>query len=351
MVSTVRNRPGGTSEVTPLIDTPSTRWSWSRRALAAGVASVALVSAGSLAVHLRENADTGDSFVWPHIWYMHIPKTSTGFMLEVAYAVCPELPRPDLTSPDCIYKPDACVFAQPEYEACAAKFAHMKMGHESPQDVDFDGGAPFVGMFRDPTSRVAAGFVHAFHDCGTMAAMYGCDEHSETLCPGVEIVTDEKVTAYFNCVKGCQARMLTGRACHDDGDGPVDVAKAVTRVQNNFIYAGITGRFEQSVRDFHRIIGAPGEVPPEAFERSNPQRGGDRGQAIEEQVAAAIRRLGLRDLDDEEVYAAATKKNDDEHAKMLGLQRETVGDAARGAAKTGTGSVRGATRVVRSTQA
>ena len=87
---------------------------------------------------------------------VHAHRRRHGFMLEVAYAVCPSCRvRPHL--PDCTTPPaDACVFAQPGTRR-ARKFAHMKMGPESPQDVDFDGGAPFVGMFRDPTSRVAAG--------------------------------------------------------------------------------------------------------------------------------------------------------------------------------------------------
>ena len=198
------------------------------------------------------------------------------------------------------YRETQVTAGEPAFGKCYQKHFSSSFG---PKPVFFSEMAAhkgkMIGMFRMPAQKIAAGFVNAFESCPTMQHEHGpsCNPAHESYaigsCDAAMNPTPQTVEKYFNCVKGCQARMLTGRSCHDDGDGPVDVAKAVTRVQNNFIYAGITSRFEQSVRDFHRIIGAPGEVPPEAFERSNPQRGGDRGQAIEEQVAAAEAAIGL----------------------------------------------------------
>lgn len=208
------------------------------------------------------------------------------------------------------------MLGSPAFPACAPKFAHMAMGHDSPKDEAFNDQTPFVGMFREPFNRVASGFVHAFHDCPEMTQRYGCDEHALDLCPGVAHVTDEKVAEYFHCVQGCQGRMLTGRPCGDDGRGPVDVNEAVGRIESNFMYAGITDRFEESVKDFHRLIGAPGEVAEAAFRTSNPQRGGEQGQSIEKRVVEILQRLQLVDEVDDAVYAAALKKNDEVHAQL-----------------------------------
>ena len=284
--------------------------------LHAGGMTAGLVSAGALAVNAGDLRSASLGFAAPHIWYLHVPKTATAFMLEVVYSTCPDMPRADLTSPQCMYGPEACVLGSPAFPACAPKFAHMAMGHDSPKDEAFNDQTPFVGMFREPFNRVASGFVHAFHDCPEMTQRYGCDEHALDLCPGVAHVTDEKVAEYFHCVQGCQGRMLTGRPCGDDGRGPVDVNEAVGRIESNFMYAGITDRFEESVKDFHRLIGAPGEVAEAAFRTSNPQRGGEQGQSIEKRVVEILQRLQLVDEVDDAVYAAALKKNDEVHAQL-----------------------------------
>lgn len=314
MVSIFPGRPGDTSEVTPLVGTSSTRWAWSRRALAAGVACVGLVSAGSLAVFIRANADLNLSEA-SHIWFMHIPKTSTKFMLEVVFAMCPDLTRPDLTKGDCLYHPDSCVFRDEEFkETCYPKFAHMEFGHSPPDPEAYASDASFVAMFREPASRMASGFVHAFHDCPGMTKKYGCSEKSFDMCPAVADVTDEKVREYFDCVKGCQARMVLGRGCPNDGHGPADGHKVEKLIEERYSYVGITERFEQSLKDFHRLMGATAELPSEAFAVTNPQRGGDLGEDIEGKVVAALQRLGLTDWEDEATYAAALKKNDELHA-------------------------------------
>lgn len=319
MSVSVASVSGATSELSPLIDAPPARsagWSWRTRALAGAMACAGLVSAGALAVNAGDLRSASLGFAAPHIWYLHVPKTATAFMLEVVYSTCPDMPRADLTSPQCMYGPEACVLGSPAFPACAPKFAHMAMGHDSPKDEAFNDQTPFVGMFREPFNRVASGFVHAFHDCPEMTQRYGCDEHALDLCPGVAHVTDEKVAEYFHCVQGCQGRMLTGRPCGDDGRGPVDVNEAVGRIESNFMYAGITDRFEESVKDFHRLIGAPGDVAEAAFRTSNPQRGGEQGQSIEKRVVEILQRLQLVDEVDDAVYAAALKKNDEVHAQL-----------------------------------
>ena len=112
--------------------------------------------------------------------------------------------------------------------------------------------------------------------------------------------------------------MLTGGHCHRGVDGVfVDVAEAVRRIDERFAFAGITERFAASVMDFRALVGARGAAPPAAFARSNPQRGGARGERLERTVMRILDRLGLEDEVDEAVYAAALRKNEETRRRPL----------------------------------
>lgn len=278
---------------------------------------VAGVPTGWLVANKIKN-DAGMGYDGPRLWYLHIPKTATPFMLEVAYGVCPDMDRVDITTPECADAPETCVFGTSDWSGCSHNFLHMAPGHDVISDDDpFWSERVMVGMFRDPTTRVASGFVHAFHDCPTMTSRYGCDEHSPDLCPGVDHMTEDKVREYFECVKECQGRMVTGHACSAGafkGGSPVDAEAAVRRIEENFVYVGITERFHDSVVDFHKLAGDPHTVPESAFVHSNTNRGGRRGDELEKEVAEIIKALGLVDEVDEAVYAAALRKNDEFHA-------------------------------------
>ena len=317
---------GEVSERSPLIvDAPtasSRRRSRTTRWVVSSIVACVALCAAALAVHASAASSSSEGSTLEPIWYLHIPKTATPFMLEVVYAMCPEMPRVDITTPQCVYQPEGCVFASPSWRSCQKKFAHMSPGHVSPPDALFRPArantTSLVGMFRDPKARVASGYAHAFHDCPAMAKRYGCDEHANELCAGAASVTEAKVAEYFECVRGCQGRMLTGGHCHRDVDFvDVDVAEAVRRIDERFAFAGITERFAASVMDFRALVGARGAAPPAAFARSNPQRGGARGERLERTVMRILDRLGLEDEVDEAVYAAALRKNEETRRRPL----------------------------------
>ena len=310
------------NEATALLRGEPARRSWSlgTRLISGALACVGFVCTGWLMSNTITN-NAGMAYTGPKIWYLHIPKTATPSMLKVAYGVCPDMPRVDITTPECEFGPERCVFGTSYMSTCTKKFLHMSPAHHVLTNSDPHWSERvMVGMFRDPTRRVASGFVHAFHDCPTMQSKYDCDEHSPDLCPGVNHITEEKVREYFVCVKECQGRMVTGYLCVNRASqsSPVDIDLAKRRIEENFVYVGITERFHDSVVDFHKLVGDPHQVHKSAFVHSNTNRGGKRGDEVEKEVAEIITRLGLVDAVDEAVYAAAPRKNDEFHAQLAG---------------------------------
>ena len=195
----------------------------------------------------------------------------------------------------------------------------MEMGHAAPQPSDYASGSAFVGMFREPSTRMASGFAHAFHDCPAMTSKYGCDEHAVVICPAVMQVTVEKVKEYFDCVKGCQTRMTVGESCgHRKNVENVEpsadqIKEAIRHIRQNFVYVGITEQFEDSVKDFSKLMGRTVPPPMEAFGNSNPGRDG--AKQAEAEVIAILRANNLVDHADEQVYAVAKEKHDNIHVE------------------------------------
>lgn len=125
------------------------------------ISSVVSVTHGGLSSSISTSAAAPS--VDAPLWVLHIPKTGTDFMVEAGYAACPSVAR--VPAELCMHREEMCFLESPGWPACAHRFAHMEPGHSPPTAADFDSGASFVGMFRDPTSRVASGYTHNFHDC------------------------------------------------------------------------------------------------------------------------------------------------------------------------------------------
>ena len=191
----------------------------------------------------------------------------------------------------------------------------MGEGHASPQPSDYASGSAFVGMFREPSTRMASGFAHAFHDCPAMTSKYGCDEHAVVICPAVMQVTVEKVKEYFDCVKGCQTRMTVGQSCAQSGEyvepSADQIKEAIRHIWQHFVYVGITEQFEDSVKDFSKLMGRTVPPPMEAFGNSRPSL----AKQAEAKVIAILRANNLVDHADEQVYAEAKQKHDNIHVK------------------------------------
>tara|TARA_B110000977_G_scaffold21218_2_gene25407 strand:+ start:5040 stop:5264 length:225 start_codon:yes stop_codon:yes gene_type:complete len=66
-----------------------------------------------------------------------------------------------------------------------------------------------------------------------------------------------KFLKYGDMVKGLGLGCWQGRR---DG-ARVDVDLAVWRIEENFVYVGITERFHDTVMDFHKLAGDPYQVP------------------------------------------------------------------------------------------
>lgn len=79
-------------------------------------------------------------------------------------------------------------------------------------------------------------------------------------------VTEEKVMEYVACVRGCQTRMLSGMPCGVAAEeapptppSDADVATAVRRIQDKFVYVGVTEKFRESVLDWYALVRREGE--------------------------------------------------------------------------------------------
>ena len=127
-------------------------------------------------------------------------------------------------------------------------------------------------------------------------------------------VTVEKVKEYFDCVKGCQTRMTVGQSCGQSGEPSADqIKEAIWHIWQDFVYVGITEQFEDSVKDFSKLMGRMAPPPMEAFGNSNPGRDG--AKQAEAEVIAILRANNLVDHADEQVYAVAKEKHDNIHVE------------------------------------
>jgi hypothetical protein len=126
-------------------------------------------------------------------------------------------------------------------------------------------------------------------------------------------------------IRGCQTKMLLGRACAENIQlEEADIAEAVRRVKEEFAFVGITSRWRASVCLFHRMYrklsdSTWGEAVPAELINSRPglgttveEWGAESGQvaevatrALKRQQTAYLQQIGYADNADDAVYRAA----------------------------------------------
>jgi len=245
----------------------------------------------------------------------HIPKTATTYYIELLRYKCEgvdidgRLKNIQENDPTAL---DKFLSSDPQVMHCLDKnFSRPHIWHEpitGEEWVRHSGG--FVGMFRDPTARIASGYAHDFHDCEQLRWKYNkcfgirararerdpenwetswvySSEEANVLEDGRKVPASEwcmplfepnaeVVRQYFDCTKGCAVNMMLGILCGDGGwtqrgrdvymvpqranppASPSELSVALERLER-FAAVGLMEEYEESVARLHSVFkgGAP----------------------------------------------------------------------------------------------
>jgi len=142
----------------------------------------------------------------------------------------------------------------------------------------------FVGMFRQPEDRMLSGYLHGHH------GMYSKYKLGQTLLE------------YGEAVSGCATKMLSGYGCYAEMPvTPQMLTTAVSRIQDDFAFVGLTGEWALSVCLWHAMFEGP---PCHVREFMNMRS--TRKHAQYPQLKEQLK--GWTDPLDGAVYEAATKR-------------------------------------------
>ncbi len=301
----------------------------------------------------------GELFRW-----FHAPKTGTSFSATLFHYLCPTSLPPNIgtvvrggTVWPRVRKKDGTEIGAP-LRVCHEKWPDERPGPRSvPLDKVLTDGhtplnystqlerydRPIVGLFRRPRERVVSAFFDARHvDCQLDKRAAACctscpprdvdnlaklqedlDSKLESAhclrsygpqCPAVHLGLLPKY-AQWPGLKGCYAKLLTGRACNSDVSlQSSDVALAVSRLRRDFAFVGLTEFFDVSVCLFGAMYGgtfAPANML-QNYRYGRPNRHSNRSQLLADYV----------DKDDDAVYSAAER--------LFAAQVRKYGHCARG---------------------
>jgi hypothetical protein len=239
--------------------------------------------------------------------WLHFPKTGTSFWSTIFSYACRKKGRVDMDvspfwrAPGCTSCYDFAVKERyPAKEYCAAdafsslETQHRPLGHSKPENT--------VTFFRDPTERLLSAAINQ-HVSGFSQPRY------HDLLQKCYQPLDPKCFVKYPGVKGCQARMLTGGTCADDGAAagrpfPVNVPAAVALVQR-LGFVGLTDEWNDSVCLFHKMYG--GKVTQAEFKNFHPSHREKPDVEVQDEVDAPV-------------YAAA-KRRFQELLKQYGAQQ------------------------------
>ena len=133
-----------------------------------------------------------------------------------------------------------------------------------------------------------------------MQTRYGCQGENDAPPCG----DNAPFAEYASCVRGCSARMLTGRACGDDSatleQVPDLTARALETLERAVDFVGLTEHWAASICLFHARFGGPCLASEFVNTRPNP----DPNATLDARLADAW----PGDPVDEAVYTAAAER-------------------------------------------
>eukprot|EP00890_Picochlorum_soloecismus_P003922 jgi/Picsp_1/4530/NSC_06751-R1_hypothetical protein PTSG_09898 [Salpingoeca sp. ATCC 50818] len=203
---------------------------------------------------------------------------------------------------------------------CGNRFRRFASGHAPlPANLkyDFNQTLDIVTLLRNPVDRIISGFLHNFHDCN----MYSMATNYSWLFPGISPKdvkagrTSPNYTAlfseehqedlknlyqfYWNCVRGCAARMILGQGCGNNGGGNSvsvhDIETAIERIKR-FAFIGLNNQWERSMRLWQCMFG--GEYSKHIMMNTRPSA----HSLLKDTLYKLTRRLKLRDEADSILY-------------------------------------------------
>eukprot|EP00929_Paragymnodinium_shiwhaense_P120412 TRINITY_DN92352_c0_g1_i1.p1 TRINITY_DN92352_c0_g1~~TRINITY_DN92352_c0_g1_i1.p1 ORF type:complete len:380 (+),score=28.96 TRINITY_DN92352_c0_g1_i1:43-1182(+) len=252
----------GDAEPTEELGLPASDYSLSNSTLAVqpnvSVGAARRDSVGGLPKTLAGEA------ILPLLW-LHVPKTGSSFATTLAHFGCPGIPSHTVVKEPTWQNPSntsaaALPFNQryPMDVWCKGSFARFTSGHQPlPMLTSYRN---VVGMFRSPRYRTLSGYFHNYHDCPAMRQKYGCpNEYDREACKHlyapVSIFKQQyRLKEYDNCVRDCQAHMLTGQMCGTGSTSPASF-QAAASVVTQLGFVGLTEEWALSICLFHARFG------------------------------------------------------------------------------------------------
>jgi hypothetical protein len=183
--------------------------------------------------------------------FLHFPKTGTSFFRVLIAHNCPQILS--LGELETSFR---LVVSGKKRSSCLQMLAPGHQPLSKTADI-----STFVTLLRDPTTRIASGYVHNFHDCTPMQREFKLHDHSNgnlTQCD--EAHFDDAIPRYFKCVQGCMTRMLIGKTCGPsmgEVSSKADQILAFHRLKK-MAFVGFTDTWNATINRFYRQYPAIG---------------------------------------------------------------------------------------------
>ena len=197
-----------------------------------------------------------------NVTWLHVPKTGSAFENILFRAACRFSTPLPFTTPSAV---KGALTTR-----CPGAFRRFRTGHQPLTSGDDLSTA--VTVLRRPSERALSGFFHGLHDCDAMAGRYGAGGWEKLY----RNWTPKDLTAYAECIKLCEPRMLNGMPCGGGADfcngydcsGHVKelpesafdeaLGNATLAMLDAFAFVGVTDEWERTIWTFaHRFDVAP----------------------------------------------------------------------------------------------
>ena len=232
--------------------------------------------------------------------WLHIPKTGSTFgnlVYRYACNISANVRMPSMTecsllpashpwksgrhSGICSPKVYALEWALPlqcPIETCCHHLQSPFVQHK-PVDIEKDSGK-LVAMFRDPSARLQSTLdmmsfqreqgLNDFHFMQKIGASNSCMQRLQMISSHNATV-EEFAQVGATCARACQTKMVLGHECAADvALSNSDGIKACNLVNNSnvFLFVGVTERWHDAVKHFHRQFG--GNIDPRDLSNTRP---------------------------------------------------------------------------------
>lgn len=190
------------------------------------------------------------------IKWVHFPKTGSTFCLTLQH-ICQSykfetfLSSYENISSIPISLTKGCVYFNPASTRIATCYFHQ----HRPIPPSTKSYTNYVGLFREPNSRVVSAFLDHQHHEGMSVEII--DRHKKKYSNLTKVNVSEAFEAYLALpgMKGCQVKMLIGYPCVADVNITQEMMDKAFMIVNSMKFVGLTERYNESIIAFHHVAG------------------------------------------------------------------------------------------------